>query len=82
MKYLFIAACLISGCDSSALTYDELVNYPVECSKADQQLRHLRAVQNSKHFDPNPDNLSESDRAYNSRLKATIWWFAYKCNKS
>lgn len=64
------------------MSYDELVNYPVSCDKADEQLRHLRSIQNQKSFNPDPDQLSEPDRAYNSRLKATIWWFAYKCGKS
>lgn len=81
MKYSLIIACLLSGCDNTP-SYEQLVNYPSQCSKADEQLKELRSIQQRKGFDSDPDKLNESDRAYNSRLKATIWWYAYKCNKS
>ena len=68
--------------DTEDLTYEELVNYPSECSKADEQLKELRALQRRKAFDPDPDNLLDAERAYNGRLKATIWWYAYRCGKS
>jgi len=64
------------------MTYQELYDYPVECSKKDQQLKELKQLQTYLNFDPDPDNLSDFDRAYNSRLKATIWWYAYRCNQS
>ena len=80
---IFILVVLLAGCNSSAsskiLTYDELVNYPNSCAKKDSQLKELHEIQKVKNFDPDPDNLNDSDRAYNSRLKATIWWFAYRC---
>lgn len=82
MKYALILACFITGCDDTSLTYDQLVKYPTQCANADEQLRYLHSIQNRKHFDPDPDNLNEEDRAYNSRLKATIWWYAYRCGKS
>lgn len=84
---ILLAALLLAGCnDTSAgwrmLSYDELVAYPTQCAKAEEQLSDLKAIQTAKNFDPDPDNLNEFDRAYNSRLKATIWWYTYKCNKS
>lgn len=67
---------------SDVLSYQELVDYPSQCAKADEQLAELRRIQSIKNFNPDPDALSEHDRAYNSRLKATIWWYAYRCDKS
>lgn len=64
------------------MTYQELYDYPVSCSHKDRQLKELRALQQHLNFDPDPDNLTEFDRAYNSRLKATIWWYAYRCDQS
>jgi hypothetical protein len=64
------------------LSYEQLLDYPNQCALADQQLKQLRWIQRAKNFDPDPDNLTEADRLYNSRLKATIWWYAYTCNKS
>ena len=86
MKYLFaLLVVLLVGCTeesaSKTLSYEELVNYPNQCAKADQQLAELKKLQAIKNFDPDPDKLSEADRAYNSRLKATIWWYAYRCEK-
>lgn len=63
-------------------SYEQLLSYPLDCSKADQQLTELKLIQKVKNFDPDPDNLSDSDRAYNARLKSSIWWYAYRCKKS
>jgi len=87
MKWLaiLIALLILAGCDSNStkeLTYQELVNYPASCDRAESQLAELKALQERKNFDPDPDNLDDADRAYNSRLKATIWWFSYRCDKS
>lgn len=81
---LLVLALLLTGCNDSSsrvLTYDQLVNYPSRCDKADAQLRELREIQRIKNFDQDPDNLTPADRAYNSRLKASIWWYAYRCEK-
>jgi hypothetical protein len=64
------------------LTYQELYDFPNDCSKSDEQLRFLRRLQEAKHFNQDPDLLNTADRDYNGRLKATIWWFAYRCDKS
>ena len=79
---VLLTACGQSNSHTHVLTYQELVEYPTRCDLADSQLNELQALQRTKNFDPDPDNLSEGDRAYNSRLKATIWWYAYTCNKS
>lgn len=81
MKKFAFLFCILSGCDS-APSYDELVKFNAQCSKADTQLAYLRSIQRAKNFNLDPDQLNDSDRAYNSRLKATIWWYAYKCGKS
>jgi Tfp pilus assembly protein PilP len=79
-----ISVLALSGCIESTqvMSYEQLVKYPVQCAKADEQLKELRQVQAIKNFNPDPDSLNEDDRAYNSRLKATIWWYAYSCDKS
>jgi hypothetical protein len=87
MKLLpLLLVALLAACDSTVtsgeMSYNDLVNFPNRCDKADEQLRILKAVQLRKNFDPDPDNLNDADRAYNSRLKATIWWYAYECDKS
>lgn len=80
-KLLILAVLLLPGCDGNTrmLTYDQLVNYPSDCSKAKVQLAELREIQRIKNFAQDPDDLNEYDRAYNSRLKATIWWYTWKC---
>jgi cbb3-type cytochrome oxidase cytochrome c subunit len=62
-------------------TYEELVDYPADCEKSKAQLEQLRYIQTIKNFNPDPDKLNENDRAYNSRLKATIWWYTYRCEQ-
>lgn len=81
---VLISVLALSGCIESTqvMSYEQLVKYPVQCAKADEQLKELRQVQAIKNFNPDPDSLNEDDRAYNSRLKATIWWYAYSCDKS
>jgi hypothetical protein len=61
------------------LTYKELENYPVNCANKDSQLAELRKLQNTIGFNKDPDELSDSDRVYNARLKSTIWWYSYRC---
>jgi hypothetical protein len=66
---------------SKLLTYEQLVDYPADCEKSKEQLEQLRYIQTVKNFNPDPDKLNENDRAYNSRLKATIWWYTYRCEQ-
>lgn len=65
----------------AVLTYQQLVDYPVDCKLKDKQLAELLAVQKIKNFNPDSDELSEADYHYNSRLKATIWYYAYGCEQ-
>ena len=62
-------------------SYDQLVNYPTDCSKEQEQLEDLRNIQRVKNFNSDPDQLNEADRSYNGRLKATIWWYSYRCHE-
>ncbi len=71
-----------STAKNKVMTYQELYDYPVNCSLKDQQLKELKDLQSYLNFDPDPDHLGEFDRAYNSRLKSTIWWYSYRCNQS
>jgi len=63
------------------LTYQQLVDYPVTCDLKDKQLAELQQVQRIKNFNPDSDELNEADYHYNSRLKATIWYYAYGCDQ-
>ena len=64
------------------LTYQELVDYPLNCEQADSQLSELKAIQARYNFDSDVDSLTPDNRAWNSIIKSNIWWFAYRCNKS
>ena len=66
----------------SVMTYQELVDYPVDCKFKDQQLVELKNLQTIKNFNPDPDLLTAEDYDFNARLKATIWWYAYRCEES
>lgn len=84
---LVVLALVLAGCSDRGdveytprvMTYQQLVDYPVSCELANKQLAELERLQAQKGFDQDPDNLSEEDRVFNSRLKATIWWYAYRC---
>jgi hypothetical protein len=89
MKYsIILSALLVAGCNnagsvqsSKMLTYDELVNFDTKCELVDKQQSMLKSILERKHFDTDPDKLNDNDRAYNSRLKSTIWWYEYRCEK-
>jgi hypothetical protein len=79
---LLLFCLLTAGCvdtDSKMLSYEQLVAYPASCEKSTEQLAELRKIQKYKNFDSDIENLNDADRAYNSRLKATIWWYTWKC---
>jgi hypothetical protein len=87
VKYILLSvAILLAGCvdepNRRVLTYTELYDYPVDCDRSREQLAELHYSQKVKNFPEDPELIrTELDRAYNSRLKATIWWFAYSCNQ-
>jgi hypothetical protein len=89
MKLITIAiAVILAGlypavavAETKILSLEELRSYPVDCKLKEKQLAHLRQIQQIKNFNSNPDTLDEYDRAYNSRLKSTIWWFYFGCEK-
>ena len=64
------------------MSYQELYDFPNDCGQSDKQLSILKRLQETKHFNSDPDKLNPADRDYNSRLKATIWWYTYRCDKS
>jgi hypothetical protein len=81
--WITLAVSMLAACDGSpaTLSYEQLKAYPVSCELKETQLAELKKLQAIKNFDPDPDNLNEQDRIYNSRLKATIWWYAYGCDQ-
>lgn len=83
MKHLLcIVAILLAGCDGLRTpTYEELKKYPKSCAKEAQQLAELRGIKNVRNFSDDPDQLNDEDRAYNSLLKLTIWWYATECHR-
>jgi hypothetical protein len=90
MKHLLIISTLVlAGCNNAAsgpapakmLTYQELVDFEPKCELASTQQPMLKSILERKKFDPEPDNLKEEDRIYNSRLKATLWWYEYRCKQ-
>ena len=90
MKACYLAALLaLAGCQPPVqpvapkiMTYQELVDYPVDCKFKDIQVAELKKLQAIKNFDPDPDLLNAEDYDFNGRLKATIWWYVYRCDQS
>jgi hypothetical protein len=85
-KLILISALVLAGCNNSAssptykiLSYKELVDFNTSCDVATEQQAHLKYILERKRFDPDPDKLNADDREYNSRLKATLWWYEYRC---
>lgn len=92
MKAHYLSVLLaLAGCQPAAsviadapkiMTYQELVDYPVDCKFKETQVSELKNLQSIKNFNPDPDLLNEEDHDFNSRLKATIWWYVYRCDQS
>jgi hypothetical protein len=88
-KLIIISALVLAGCNNAAsvpatakmLTYEELSNFDTKCELATEQQALLKSILIRKNFDPDPDNLNDNDRAYNSLLKATLWWYEYRCKQ-
>ena len=85
-KLIIISAIVLAGCNNSAssptykmLSYKELVDFNTSCDVATEQQAHLKYILERKRFNPDPDKLNADDREYNSRLKATLWWYEYRC---
>lgn len=81
---LLLTACDIDRNYSSQylLTYEQLASYPKSCEKASVQKEELRILSDLKNFKDAPEELSEGDRKYNTKLKDTIWWYSYNCEQS
>lgn len=79
--FLAVSYTAKSFAETKILSLEELRSYPVDCKLKDKQLAQLRQIQKIKNFTSDPDSLNEYDRAYNSRLKSTIWWFYFGCEK-
>jgi hypothetical protein len=87
--YYLVALLALAGCQPHVqpvapkiMTYQELVDYPVDCKFKDTQVAELKKLQAIKNFDPDPDLLNAEDYDFNGRLKATIWWYVYRCDQS
>ena len=90
MKLLpLVLVLLLAACDADRnyssqylLTYDQLAHYPKSCAKATAQKEELRILSNLKNFSDDPEDLSEGDRKFNTKLKDTIWWYSYNCEQA
>ena len=76
---LLVSLTACKETSSRVMTYQQLVDYPSSCDRAREQLKELKELQRTKNFAQDIELLNENDRAYNSRLKATIWWYTWKC---
>ena len=84
MKFIVaLLVVLVTGCGNTAAlpTYEQLVNYPVNCKFKNEQFRELKQIQSRKNFSEDPDQLSNEDRKYNAMLKEHLWWFVYNCEQ-
>jgi hypothetical protein len=72
---------VVAFAETKLPSLEELRSYAVDCKLKEKQLAHLRQIQKIKNFNSDPDTLDAYDRAYNSRLKSTIWWFYFGCEK-
>ena len=84
MKRLVVIAVLaLVGCGDNIpmLTYEQLEKFNKRCPNKTAELNQLRHIQQVKNFAQDPDDLNDDDRAYNSKLKATIWWYTQNCNE-
>jgi len=83
MKFLpVVLVLLLTACGDNPrdISYEQLKRFPKDCSKLDVNLAQLNTLQRSKNFKEDPDELEESDRAYNALLKETIWWYRRECD--
>ena len=76
---LLVSLTACKETSSRVMTYQQLVDYPSSSDRAREQLKELKELQRTKNFAEDIELLNENDRAYNSRLKATIWWYTWKC---
>lgn len=87
MKYaLVLCSFLMAGCVEdtrpAVLSYERLLEFTPDCENKEKQLKQMRYIQAVKNFPENPEDIkNELDRAYNSRLKAIIWWYTYRCDQ-
>ena len=89
MRYLvLILALTLAACDATPsddifnkpeLSFDDLKKLPTDCQRKGIVQRKIELILTAKNFNPNPDNLTPEDREYQSKLKATYWWYEYSC---
>jgi hypothetical protein len=64
----------------AVLSYEKLMEFIPSCEHKTTQLRQMKYIQTVKRYPANPEDIkNELDRSYNSRLKAIIWWYTYRC---
>lgn len=90
MKYLAILALVIlAGCNSEAkentsslVTFNELKRSKPTCENRKLQQARLKETIEYHNLGGEPDNMDEQTRAFNSVLKATLWWYEANCNEN
>jgi len=91
MKFFSILIAAITvGCSSapqyspSAMTYEQVVQLhydDVDCPRGNQILDQLDEQLRLKGYDKvNPEELTRTDRLYNSRVRAAKWGLIIGCN--
>lgn len=83
MKFLpVLLVVLLTACGDNPrdVSYEQLKQFPKDCSKVDVNLNKLTTLQHSKGFKEDPDELTDEDRAYNALLKETVWWYRRECD--
>jgi hypothetical protein len=64
------------------LSFDDLKKLPTDCQRKGIVQRKIQLILTQNSYDPNPDNLPDLAREYQSKLKATYWWYEYSCGDS
>jgi len=92
MRYLvLILALTLAACDAAEptdvlkkqeLSFADLEKLPTDCSRKVLVQDKILKILRFKNFNPNPDLLQDIERAYQSKLKATYYWYEYSCGDS
>ena len=83
MKYLAILfAVVVAGCDAGAQKPgSDLDPFRTDCARRTEQQSKIENIITAQRLGGDPDLLDDDRRFYNSRLKATWWWYELNCKK-
>jgi hypothetical protein len=83
MKVLAVlVAVVVAGCDAGAQKpASDLDTFQTDCARRTEQQNKIENIITAKRLGGDPDLLDDDRRAYNSRLKATWWWYEINCKQ-